>query len=78
MFNLGSAIPLRFANMFSQISCCELAPFQGLSLFRSAGVSGLLVAKDEKYGTIKCSSGWYLKLSLNSLVTLGRCSNIAH
>lgn len=56
-FNKGSAIPLGLVNVFSAISCAELGPFQGLSLFRAAGVSGLLVAKDKTHGTIKCSSG---------------------
>ena len=46
-FSLGSAIPLRFVNLFSVISCAEMAPFQGISLFRAAGVFALLIAKDQ-------------------------------
>lgn len=77
-FFAGSAIPLRYVNLFSMVCCVELAPGQGFSLFRAAGVSALLVSKDQSFGVLKCHSGWLLKISLNSLVTLGRCSNAAH
>lgn len=56
-FSLGSAIPLRYINLFSVISTAELAPYQGLSLFRSAGVSAILISKDSRFGIVKCSSG---------------------
>lgn len=77
-FSAGSAIPLRYVNLFSVVCCVEPVPGQGSSFFRAAGVSALLVSKDLSFGVLKCSSGWLLKISLDSLVTLGRCSNSAH
>lgn len=77
-FSAGSAIPLRYVNLFSVVCCVEPVPGQGSSFFRAAGVSALLVSKDKSFGVLKCSSGWLLKISLDSLVTLGRCSNSAH
>lgn len=60
------------------VCCVESVPGQGSLFFRAAGVSALLVSKDFFFGVLKCSSGWLLKISLDSLVTLGRCSNVTH
>lgn len=56
-FSNGSAIPLNFVNLFTVISAAELGPGKGISLFRAAGTSAVLVKKTNFSGFIKCSSG---------------------
>lgn len=56
-FNNGSAIPVRLVNLFSIVSSVEIVPGQGFKLFRAAGVSATVVAKDLSRATIKAPSG---------------------
>lgn len=78
LFAKGSAVPLRYVNLFSVVSSAELQPSQGSKFFRAGGTSSLFVAKDKFFGTLKCSSGWLLKIPLTALVTIGRSSNVGH
>lgn len=77
-FIAGSALPLFRINLFSLVHCVELVPSKGSQLFRSAGVAATLVAKDQWRATLKSTSGWLIKVPLNSMATLGRVSNASH
>lgn len=77
-FSPGSAIPLRKVTLFSAVCAVEIAPGEGCQLYRSAGTSATIVGRDRTHGTLKGSSGWLIKVPLDALVTLGRCSNLSH
>jgi large subunit ribosomal protein L2 len=77
-FAIGSALPLSAMSLFSLVHNTEFVPFQGARLFRAAGTAATLVAKDSSKATLKSFSGWLIKVPLNSMATIGRCSNAAH
>jgi large subunit ribosomal protein L2 len=74
----GSALPLSIINLFSLVHNAEFIPFQGAQLFRAAGAAATLVSKDAFKATLKSASGWLIKVPLNSMATIGRCSNLGH
>jgi large subunit ribosomal protein L2 len=74
----GSAIPLRKVTLFSTVCAVEAVPGEGSLFYRSAGTSATIVGRDSTHGTLKGASGWLIKVPLDVLVTLGRCSNLSH
>jgi len=61
--------------LFSIISNIENKPFRGSTLCRAAGVSGLLISKNDSSGILKLNSGWQMKLSLDCISSYGIVSN---
>lgn len=72
---LGDSTVLNNIPLFSIISNIENKPFKGGNLCRAAGVSALLVSKNDKFAFLKLNSGWQLKLSLNCISSIGAISN---
>ncbi len=75
---IGNALPLSGIPLGTVISCIELRPGQGAILARSAGTFAQLMAKEEKYVTIKLPSGETRLILSNCLATIGAVSNSDH
>lgn len=75
---IGNALPLGEVPLGTVISCIELRPGQGAILARSAGTFAQLMAKEEKYVTIKLPSGETRLILSNCLATIGAVSNSDH
>lgn len=73
--NRGDSTILINMPLFSVISNIETKPFKGSILCRAAGVSGLLISKDDFSGVLKLNSGWQIKVSLNCISSYGVISN---
>lgn len=73
--NKGDSLLLKKMPLFSIISNIENKPFKGGAICRAAGVSCLLINKDNNNGILKLNSGWQLKLSLNCMSSYGIISN---
>ncbi|MGX7593025.1 50S ribosomal protein L2 [Candidatus Karelsulcia muelleri] len=75
---LGNAMFLKNIPLGSIICCIELYPKAGAELARSAGTYAQLLAKQEKYCTVKLPSGETRMVLSNCLATLGSVSNQDH
>jgi len=65
----GWASPLLYYKLFTQVCNIEFKPNKGFAICRSGGVSALLIAKTQKYATLKLRSGWQINVALiNSAV----------
>lgn len=71
----GDSTILNNIPLFSIISNIENKPLKGGNLCRAAGVSALLISKNDKFAFLKFNSGWQLKLSLNCISSIGAISN---
>lgn len=74
----GNAMPMRNMPLGTFIHNIELNPGRGAQICRSAGTSGQLVAKTEKYVTIKLPSGEVRMVLGSCYATVGRVSNPNH
>jgi len=70
----GDSTILNNIPLFSIISNIENKPFKGSKLCRAAGVSALLINKNNKISTLKLNSGWHKKISLNCISSYGAIS----
>ncbi|QIK16625.1 50S ribosomal protein L2 [Blattabacterium sp. DPU] len=77
-FNIGNSTFLSDIPLGTNISCIELRPGQGAKIARSAGSFAQLIAKDEKYATIKLPSGEIRMIMINCMATIGVISNPDH
>ncbi|OGK20590.1 50S ribosomal protein L2 [Candidatus Roizmanbacteria bacterium RIFCSPHIGHO2_02_FULL_37_13b] len=75
---IGNAMFLKNIPLGTQIHNVELYPGQGGALIKSAGSSGVVIAKDEKYADIKLPSKEVRKILLTCMATIGQISNVAH
>ncbi|MGX7590491.1 50S ribosomal protein L2 [Candidatus Karelsulcia muelleri] len=75
---IGNAMLLKNIPLGSIICCIELYPNSGAELARSAGTSAQLIAKKEKYCTLKLPSGETRIVLSNCLATIGSVSNQDH
>ncbi|MGX7592476.1 50S ribosomal protein L2 [Candidatus Karelsulcia muelleri] len=75
---IGNAMLLKNIPLGSIICCIELRPNSGASLARSAGASVQLIAKKDKYCTLKLPSGEKRMVLSNCLATIGSISNQDH
>lgn len=73
--NKGDSTTLNNIPLFSIISNIENKPYKGGSLCRAAGLSALLISKDNSIGILKLNSGWQKKVSLNCISSYGVISN---
>ena len=75
---VGNCLPLRYMPVGSVIHNIELFPGKGAQIVRSAGNEARLMARDEKYATIKLPSGEMRMVLVDCKATLGTVGNIEH
>lgn len=76
--DLGNALPMANMPAGTFIHSIELEPGRGAILCRSAGTSAQLVAKQDKYVTVKLPSGEVRMILGRCLATVGTTSNPDH
>ena len=76
--DLGNAMPLSLIPLGTIISCLELVPGKGANIARSAGSFAQLMARENKYATVKLPSGETRMILSNCFATIGAVSNSDH
>ena len=76
--DLGNAMPLSVIPLGTIISCLELVPGKGANIARSAGSFAQLMAREDKYATVKLPSGETRMILSNCFATIGAVSNSDH
>lgn len=74
----GNNTKLKNIPLGTIINCIESTPNHGGKIARSAGCYAQLLAKDEKYATIRLKSGEIRKILLECSATIGIISNTKH
>lgn len=75
---LGNALPLKNIPVGTMIHNIELKVGQGGQMVRSAGAEAQLMAKEDKYATIKLPSGETRRVLIDCRATIGQVGNISH
>ena len=75
---IGNSLPLSKIPLGSIIHNIELVPGNGGSIVRSAGTYAQLLAKEDKYATLKLPSGEMRLVLLTCMATMGSVSNQKH
>jgi len=75
---IGNAMPLSQIPLGTIISCVELRPGQGAVMARSAGTFAQLMARGDKFATIKLPSGETRLVLVTCMATIGVVSNSDH
>ncbi|WP_375415708.1 50S ribosomal protein L2 [uncultured Hymenobacter sp.] len=76
--DLGNTLPLREIPLGTILHNIELQPGAGAVLARSAGTYAQLVAREEKYATLKLPSGEMRMVLVTCMATVGTVSNGDH
>ena len=76
--DLGNTLPLREIPLGTILHNIELQPGAGAVLARSAGTYAQLVAREEKYATLKLPSGEMRMVLVTCTATVGTVSNGDH
>lgn len=76
--DLGNAMPLSLIPLGTIISCMELSPGKGANIARSAGSFAQLMAREDKYATVKLPSGETRMILSKCFATIGAVSNSDH
>ena len=76
--DLGNAMPLSLIPLGTIISCMELIPGKGANIARSAGSFAQLMAREDKYATVKLPSGETRMIFSKCFATIGAVSNSDH
>lgn len=74
----GNALPLGKIPVGTNIYNVELKPGAGGKLSRSAGTFSQLVAKEDRFATIKLPSGEVRRVQIECRATIGSVGNAAH
>ncbi|BAW80032.1 50S ribosomal protein L2 [Candidatus Nitrosoglobus terrae] len=74
----GNCLPLRNIPIGALIHCIELKPGKGAQLARSAGASCQLVAREDRYVTLRLRSGEMRKVLPECRATIGEVGNDEH
>jgi large subunit ribosomal protein L2 len=74
----GNCLPLLNIPVGTVIHNVELKPGRGAQIIRSAGTSGQLMAKEERYAQIRLPSGAVRKVLIECRATVGQLGNIEH
>jgi len=74
----GNALPMKFIPVGTEIHNLEMKLGRGGQLVRSAGNVAQLMAKDEKYATVRLPSGEMRLLPVNCRATIGQVGNLDH
>ncbi|OBX22371.1 MULTISPECIES: 50S ribosomal protein L2 [Bizionia] len=75
---VGNAMPLSQIPLGTIISCVELRPGQGAVMARSAGTFAQLMARGDKFASIKLPSGETRLVLITCMATIGVVSNSDH
>ncbi len=75
---IGNCLPMANIPVGSEIHNLEMKPGAGGQLIRSAGNVAQLMAKDEKYATVRLASGEMRLLPVNCRATIGQVGNTDH
>lgn len=75
---VGNSLPLASIPDGTFIHNLELKPGKGGQLVRSAGASAQLLGKEDKYATVRLSSGEVRKFLLGCRATIGEVGNEDH
>ncbi|EGV44178.1 50S ribosomal protein L2 [Bizionia argentinensis JUB59] len=75
---VGNAMPLSQIPLGTIISCVELRPGQGAVMARSAGTFAQLMARGDKFASIKLPSGETRLVLITCMATIGAVSNSDH
>ena len=76
--NLGNALPMKSMPPGTEIHNIEMHPGKGAQLCRSAGTNGQLLAKSDRFVTIKLPSGEVRMVLGSCYATVGSTSNPDH
>jgi len=74
----GNALPMKIIPVGTEIHNIEMKLGRGAQLVRSAGNVAQLMAKDEKYATIRLPSGEMRLVPVNCRATIGQVGNLDH
>ncbi|MCL2500636.1 MAG: 50S ribosomal protein L2 [Defluviitaleaceae bacterium] len=75
---VGNALPMKAIPVGTEIHNIEMKLGRGGQLVRSAGNVAQLMAKDEKYATIRLPSGEMRLVPVNCRATVGQIGNLDH
>jgi large subunit ribosomal protein L2 len=75
---LGNALSLGRIPLGSYVHAIEMKPGKGAQLARSAGTFAQLLARTERYATLKLPSGEVRQVPVNCMATIGTTSNPDH
>ena len=74
----GNSLPMRVIPVGTEIHNIEMKLGRGGQLVRSAGNVAQLMAKDEKYATVRLPSGEMRLVPVNCRATIGQIGNLDH
>src|SRR5699024_6999580 len=74
----GNCMPMKFMPPGTFIHAVEMHPGKGAQLCRSAGTVGQMIAKTDRYVTVKLPSGETRMILGTCFATVGRTSNTEH
>ena len=74
----GNALPMKIIPVGTEIHNIEMKLGRGAQLVRSAGNVAQLMAKDEKYATVRLPSGEMRLVPVNCRATIGQVGNLDH
>jgi large subunit ribosomal protein L2 len=75
---IGNSLPMKNIPVGASIHNVEMYPGKGGQLARAAGMVAQLMAKDEKYATVKLPSGEMRLLPIDCRATIGQIGNLDH
>lgn len=75
---VGNALKLALIPVGTMVHNVELQPGKGGQFARAAGMACQLMAKDEKFATLKMPSGEMRYVPLNCKATIGQVGNLDH
>ncbi|MCL2203121.1 MAG: 50S ribosomal protein L2 [Defluviitaleaceae bacterium] len=75
---VGNALPMKSIPVGTEIHNIEMKLGRGGQLVRSAGNVAQLMAKDEKYATVRLPSGEMRLVPVNCRATVGQIGNLDH
>lgn len=75
---VGNALKLKDIPVGTMVHNVEMQPGKGGQIARAAGMSAQIMAKDEKYATLKMPSGEMRYVLVNCKATIGQVGNLDH
>ena len=75
---VGNALKLKDIPVGTMVHNIEMQPGKGGQIARAAGMSAQIMARDEKYVTIKMPSGEMRYILANCKATIGQIGNLEH
>ncbi len=75
---VGNALKLKDIPVGTMVHNIEMQPGKGGQIARAAGMSAQIMARDEKYVTIKMPSGEMRYILANCKATIGQVGNLEH